>query len=272
VSSLHLITRRIAVAGLLTLPIITAAQAQGRFEARYGITAAGIPIGTAGWSLDIGGDQYLAQANGRATGALAAMVNGEGTVLARGSLKDGRPVPARFDASITRDGDRSDIKMALDNGAVKDLTAEIGKPAPDRIPLTDAHRKGIVDPLSALLVPITGEQLTAEACQRTLSIFDGRRRYDLKLAFKRMDKVKAEKGYAGPVAVCAVTFQPQAGHRASSALVKYLSEGREIELWLAPVAGARLLAPFRVSVASMLGNLVVEAKQFEVLSKTAAAR
>jgi hypothetical protein len=35
-----------------------------------------------------------------------------------------------------------------------------------------------------------------EGCRRTLPIFDGHQRYDLKLAFKRMDKMTAEKGYA----------------------------------------------------------------------------
>jgi hypothetical protein len=33
----------------------------------------------------------------------------------------------------------------------------------------------------------------------------------LKLAFKRMDKMTAEKGYAGPVVVCSVSYEPIAG-------------------------------------------------------------
>jgi hypothetical protein len=53
------------------------------------------------------------------------------------------------------------------------------------------------------------------------------------------------------------------GHRASNALVKYLSEGREMEIALAPIAGTRLLAPFRLSIVSMLANLVIEANRFE---------
>ena len=73
----------------------------------------------------------------------------------------------------------------------------------------------------------------------------------------------AEKGYAGPVVVCSVSYEPIAGHRASTALVKYLSEGREMEIALAPVAATRLLAPFRLSVVSMLANLVIEANRFE---------
>jgi hypothetical protein len=80
-----------------------------------------------------------------------------------------------------------------------------------------------------------------------------------------MDKMTAEKGYAGPVVVCSVNYEPIAGHRANIPLVKYLSEGREIEIALAPIAGMRLLAPFRLSVVSTLANLVIEANRFETI-------
>jgi hypothetical protein len=260
-------------AALAAMLAAAPAHAQGKLEARYGISVAGINIGKATWSVDIGEQRYAAAASGRASGVLSALVSGEGAVSARGAIEDGRPLPTAFTSSITRSDDKSVTRMTLERGDVKELVAESAKPSPDRVPVTKAHRHGIVDPVSALLIPVSGVAGTVSksACQRTLAIFDGRRRYDLKLTFKRMDKVKAAKGYAGPVAVCAVTFAPKAGHRASSTLVKYLSEGRDIELWLAPVAGTRLLAPFRASVASMLGNLVVEATQFDMAARTAAA-
>ena len=36
-----------------------------------------------------------------------------------------------------------------------------------------------------------------------------------------------------------------------------------MEIALAPVAGTRLLVPFRMSVVSMLANLMIEANRFE---------
>ena len=141
--------------------------------------------------------------------------------------------------------------MRLEQGDVTELKADPPAPAadPDRVPLTAAHQQGVVDPFTAWLIPAAGEGdgLGRAACERTLPIFDGQKRYDLKLAFKRMDKAKADKGYQGPALVCAVTFQPIAGHRPASSTVKFLAGGRDIELWLAPVAGTRLLAPIRVS-------------------------
>jgi hypothetical protein len=108
----------------------------------------------------------------------------------------------------------------------------------------------------------TGDLLAPEACQRTVSIFDGRLRYDLKLAFKRMDTVKAEKGYAGPVVVCAVYVTPIAGHIPSRAAIKYITHMRDAEVWLAPIAGTRVLAPFRAQGPTPVGDAVLEATQF----------
>src|SRR5262249_3110196 len=162
--------------------------------------------------------------------------------------------------------------LGCDNGArrgsVKELAATVPPPKSDRVPVTQTNRQGIVDPLTAMLFSATaaGEGLHRDVCRHTLPIFDGQQRYDLKLAFKRIYKVTAEKGYAGPVVVCSVSYEPIAGHRPYP-LIKYLSEAPEIEMAPAPVAGTRLLAPFRMLVESALANLVIEAYQFEVTAQ-----
>ena len=176
------------------------------------------------------------------------------------------PACLAFTSKIVSNNETSDVTMPLDEGSVKDLVAT-PPPSQDRVPVTAANRRGIVDPLTAVLFSAggAGEMLSPEACRRALPIFDGHQRYDLKLAFKRMDKVTVEKGYAGPVVVCSVNYEPIAGHRANIPLVKYLSEGREMEIAFAPIAGMRLLAPFRLSVVSTLANLVIEANRFETI-------
>jgi hypothetical protein len=194
----------------------------------------------------------------------ALLVDGDASFSTRGTIKDGHPVPTTFTSKIVSNTETSDVTMVLDEGNVKEL-ADTPPPSSDRVPVTNTNRQAIVDPLTALLFSATaaGESLSPEACRRTLPIFDGHQRYDLKLAFKRMDKMTAEKGYAGPVVVCSLRYEPIAGHRANIPLVKYLSEGREMELALALIAGTRLLAPFRLSVVSTLANLMIEANRFE---------
>jgi hypothetical protein len=250
-------------------PFLTgSAQAQTKFEAHYGISFAAIPIGKGEWSVDVRPDAYTMTATGSASGMISALVSGEGTLGASGAMREGKLSPLVFTALLKREDEKSETRMTLDNGRVKEI-APASEPADkDRVAVTDAHRSAIIDPLSAMMVPAA---LDAQACQRTLPIFDGRRRFDLKLSFKRMDKVKADKGYAGPAVVCATAFQPVAGHRANSKLAAYLTEGREIEIWFAPVAGTPLLAPFRLSIASMLGNMVIAATRFEASAAVAKA-
>ena len=107
---------------------------------------------------------------------------------------------------------------------------------------------------SMLRVPGTGDPLTPDACRTGAAIFDGRMRYDLKLDFKRMETVKAEKGYQGPVVVCAIYFSPIAGYIPDRAVIKYLAAQRNIEIAFAPIAGTRILVPFRMAIPTPLGT------------------
>jgi hypothetical protein len=132
------------------------------------------------------------------------------------------------------------------------------------VPVTDAHRKGVVDPMSAGLMPVAGkgEVVAPDACKRKLAVFDGRQRADIDLVYKRMDQVKADKGYQGPVVVCTVLYNPIAGHRPERPEIKYLIAQRDMEMWLAPIAGTRVLVPFRFSVPTPFGLGVLQANYF----------
>jgi hypothetical protein len=155
--------------------------------------------------------------------------------------------------------------MVLNGGNVKEFAIEPEPPVdPDRIPVTDAHRRGVLDPMtgSFLRVPGTADPVSPEACRTATSIFDGRMRYDLKLDYKRMETVKAEKGYQGPVVVCAIYFSPVAGYIPDRAAIKYLAAQRNMEVWLAPIAGTRILVPFKMTIPTPLGTAVLEAVQF----------
>jgi hypothetical protein len=106
------------------------------------------------------------------------------------------------------------------------------------------------------------DPVSPEACDRKVAVFDGRMRYDLKLAYKRMETVKAARGYRGPAVVCAVYFVPIAGYIPQRAAIRYLVAQRDIEAWLAPVAGTRVVVPYRLSVPTPLGLGIMEATDF----------
>jgi Protein of unknown function (DUF3108) len=250
------------------------ALAQGRLDARYAVTLAGVPVGKGAWVIDIAENQFTAAASGATAGLLRVFASGQGSGASRGLIVSGTPVPASFAASITSDKKTEEIRMTLGAGDVKDFAISPEVPVdPERVPVTEAHFHGVSDPMTGSLirVPGTGNPLTPQACSRTTPIFDGRMRYNLQFAYKRMEQVKADKGYEGPVVVCAVYFIPIAGFIPHRASVKYLASQRDMEVWLAPVANTRVLVPYRVSIPTPIGVGVMQATQFVSVSQPRAA-
>ena len=242
-----------------------AAQAQSKLEARYSVSLAGIPLGSGTWVVDVTGDQYTAVANGRTTGLVKLIADGSGSAGSRGTFQGASVASSGYMANTVSDKKTDEVRMVLRGGVVKEVLAEPPlEPSPDRVPVTDAHRKGVVDPMSAALIPVAGkgEMLAPEACKRKLAIFDGRNRVDIDLVYKRMDQVKADKGYQGPVVVCTVLYNPIAGHRPERDAIKYLIAQRDMEMWLAPIAGTRVLVPFRFSVPTPFGLGLLQASYF----------
>lgn len=256
----------LALGGVLVAAVVAGpAVAQTRVEARFTAKLGGIPIGNGVWVLEVSDDQYSVAATGRSSGMLAAFASGEGTGAARGRIRAGQLLPANYNATISANKKSEEIRIALQNGVVRDVTIEPVQPDnPDRLPVTDVHKKGVMDPMTASLVRVAGtdDPLGPAACTSSASVFDGRMRYDLQLRFKRMDTVKAEQGYKGPAVVCTVLFTPVAGYVPGRAAIKYLAAQRDMEVWFVPVAGTRLIAPFKVSIPTPLGTGTLEATQF----------
>jgi len=255
------------VAGLLAMAAALpgTAFAQGKVEAQFEATLAGIPIGKGDWTIDIGDTHYTAAATGKTTGLIRVFTGGEGTSAVRGTISGGKLSAALYAATIKTRNKTDEVRLVLSNGNVKELKVDPPpEEDPERVPVTEAHQHGIVDPMSGSLlqVPGSGNLMAPESCHRRLSVFDGRLRYDLELAYKRMEQVKAEQGYAGPALVCAVYFTPIAGFIPSRTAIKYITKQREIEVWLVPIAGTRLLVPFRAQGPTPIGEFRLEAHKF----------
>jgi hypothetical protein len=250
-----------------------AAAAQVHLEAEYNATLAGLPIGHGSWVIDIADDQYIAAANGSTTGLLRIFTGARGTGASRGSFSGEQTLPTSYVATI--DFDRSkydDVRMVLGGGNVKDFAVDPPlSPHPERIPVSDADRRGVVDPMSSTINRVggNGDPVSPLACGRKVAVFDGRVRYDLRSEFKRIETVKAERGYQGPVVVCTVYFEPISGYVPNRPVIRYLVALRDAEVWLAPISGTRVLVPFRFSMPTPLGMGVLQATQFVVVGQAA---
>jgi len=264
---LFFLSRRVVATGSALCLLLTAqgAHAQARLDAQYTASLAGIPVGKGTWAIEIGDDQYGASAQGGTAGLLKSFSQGSGNGSVQGRVVNGALIGQSYQASTSAGKKSEQIHINLQNGNVKDFAIEPAPPVdPDRVPVTDAHKRGVLDPMTASLVrvPGNGELLTPDSCRGAAPVFDGRMRYELKLDYKRMENVKADKGYRGPALVCAIYFTPVAGYIPDRPVVKYLAQARNMEIFLVPIAGTRVLVPFKMVIPTPLGTATLEATSF----------
>jgi hypothetical protein len=243
-----------------------AGETEVKLDAAYAATLLGVPIGQISWTVEVGEKRYAASGSGSTIGLLRIFAHGHGAAKAHGTFNAREAVPSEFVVNYESGSSSDEIKIAFNGGKAKETLTHPPKPDPSGVPLTDANRVGVVDPMTALLIRVPGSGNTAvpAACDRKIAVFDGRMRFDWQLTFKRTEQVRANAGYQGPAVVCALYFSPLAGYDIGRSGVRYLKAERDMEMWLAPISGTRLMTLFRVSVPTPLGLGVLQATRFVV--------
>lgn len=233
----------------------------------YRITLAGLSLGQADLTGIFAGDRYDLRMNAQLTG-LAGLVSGSGRggAVSMGAVAANRLVTSGFSANGSSGGAERVVQVGLSSGNVTEI--KIDPPfeeRPDRVPVTEAHKRAVIDPLSAVLAVVAkgGKPDEPMNCNRRLPVFDGTQRFDITLSYAETRRVQ-KPGYSGTVLVCNVRYQAVAGHRPTRPVVKFMEENRDISVWLAPVEGTRVLVPLRISLRTTLGTSVVEAERWSV--------
>lgn len=259
-------------AGGAFMLIATGAATEGRaadyeFQADYRISLNGLPIGRAMLQATFEDAQYRIDGSAKLTGIAGLLFDFSSTAAAAGRMRANRPLPAAFSAD-SHDGSRSmSVRMTLDNNTVRNLHLEPPvtpeqKRHPERVPITTAHRRGIIDPVTAMIGfgGFNGESFDRSLCDRSVPIFNGRERFDVELEYSEIRTLSdSATGYSGPALICRARYRAVAGHRADKDEVKHLEEKLVFEVTLAPVAGSDLVVPYQVSVPTPLGTAAVSA-------------
>jgi len=238
-------------------------------RATYNVSLIGVPIGVANVKATLTPTSYAIDANAKLSGLATLVARARGASTGQGWIVDNRIVPATFATTASNASMTRTVRMSLAANAVTGV--DISPPfedKPDRVPLTDKDKRGVVDPVGAFVIPAPakGPLVGPASCDRKIPVFDGYTRFNVSLSYVGLRDVSA-KGYMGPVAVCAVRYVPIAGHRRDRPATKFMAENKDLEVWLAPIDGARVLMPFRVSVRTMIGTTVIEASEFSVAAQ-----
>jgi len=250
---------------ILTSTESRSAGTAAKLDAYYTATLLGLPIGHISWAIDLKENRFSSVATGSIGGFLRLFLDAQGSVAAEGRLSSGKPVPSKFQLKLLAGKWSDEVGIVFTgNRAKESVVPTSAAPSADYVPIKDADRIGASDPMTALLVYVggTGATTVPQACERTVAIFDGHTRYNLRLAFERFGTAQPVEGYRGQVVVCSAKFLPVAGYDPKHFLVTYLAAQHETEIWLAPLGITRLLVPYRASISTPMGVGILEATKF----------
>ncbi len=196
-----------------------------------------------------------------------ALARSSGAVSAQGLS----PASAMLDYSVRSLSETRNFTFAGDKlqsvhivkkksgGLFKDSSAVGYDPRslPAFAPLSEADQKGVLDPLSAMFLPVSGRNgLDRANCERKLRIYDGRRRFDLVMSYRGLEKT----GIGGEALICTASYVPVAGHSVEGDDFTTKMRDYHIAVALVPAPGSNFLVPARISLTDESGASVAEAK------------
>ncbi|MCX5494636.1 DUF3108 domain-containing protein [Kaistia dalseonensis] len=236
----------------------------GSLEASYNILLGGLTIGRFKLDTIVDRSEYTVTVRGSTSGVSRFVSDGTGLLKSSGRISGTKLLPNDYYLDTTENGRMSsNVNMRMNAGNIVSVAAlpPLMKKA-DRVPILPRHKHNILDPLSAMIVPLDKDHMSA-ACNRSIPVFDGWQRFDVKLFYKSTAEVRGENGsYSGPVTVCGARYIALAGHRPTLEAVQFMEQNKDLEVWFAPVEELGVLMPFRMQIGTEVGILTIHASRF----------
>jgi len=222
--------------------------------------------------FDVGTYKFISRYNGKsysATGrteisALFGAFKWTGSFAGSGAVDGGMPRPASFEMSYKTKSKLTSVKLAFNGPRVASIALVPNKPpSPDTIKVKPENLQNVFDPISATLAISNAK--SADACNRTIPIFDGKARFDLRLSLKGREQLKEQRPSGQPpeLIVCRVKYVPIAGHKPKDFENPWIDYDH-IEIALRSIPSAGIYVPYRITVPSTVGPAVMTADTINI--------
>ncbi len=245
---------------LLAAGLFSTGQAQAadvEHETDYSIALSGFPIAKASFHTKLIDDRYTISGTLNSAGLADVISSTSGRTRVSGVVQQDKLRASEYSVSYKTGKKGRDIDVQFRNGNVTSATMTPKRLIPKNwIPVKPGDMRNVVDPLSGLIFPAK-----TKVCPKTLPIFDGESRVDLKLSAKGTRPFKTE-GFEGDVIVCGVQFVPKSGFRKGRDDVEYLRRLASMEIWFAKAEAVDVYAPVYVRIPTRLGPVTVSATRF----------
>ena len=242
-----------------------------KVQATYHIKYNGIELGKLYFKSTVKGRSYVMESNTKLSvpllGSIFKSLSWRGVTRTNGSVRNSKPHPDNYYFAFSNGKKAGKVNMTFSGNRVSRVVSVPNKKlSREYVQVKNAHLKRVMDPMSAIMLISRKGKSHRTACANTIPIYDGKQRFNLKLSYKRSIRVNRNQsgGYAGPVIICRVRYQPIAGYKRHKKDVKFMAKSRGIELWLMPLPKSRNYAPYRFVLPLPVGTAVATLSRFDI--------
>lgn len=145
----------------------------------YDFYLGGIRAGELTIDAEYDGEAYRARSNLRTAGIVGAIYKASFEAATEGAVSETGLAPRRFTADSRMRAKEQSVEMLYANGGPREVRAQPAfQPKPWEIP--PEEQSGTIDPITAALSALAPVPRAA-VCNRSVEVFDGRRRYAIDL-------------------------------------------------------------------------------------------
>jgi hypothetical protein len=240
---------------VLILALATAsAGAEERIALRYDVSFGAFRVASLESRSLVGDGWYWQEIRMRTVGLVDRLFPWMSRSDSSGVIGDDLLRPVRYQAETVYRQTRRWVSVAYSGDGLIGVEAD---PSPDpesAPPVPPALYAGTIDPQTATLL-LVRRAAAGQPCSGVQRIFDGWRRYDLRLEEAGSAEIAPVPGapYAGPVSMCDAIVEPIAGFRQKDLSPRGVRP--RLRYWLAPVLQGVSPIPARIDLSGRRGSL-----------------
>jgi hypothetical protein len=235
-------------------------------QAVYKVHFNGIELGNIAFNATVHAQTYALSGDAQLS-ALLGVLQWKGETRTAGTLAGNNPKPAGYTFDFNGIGKSGSVRMNFAGDSVVNVShIPPLPPETDLVPVREQHLKGVLDPLSAFMA--LSRSTSSNPCERTISVFDGRQRFDLKLSFRRQERVTEARpsGQPGIAFVCHVRYIPIAGYRMTEE-TQHMATAPGLEVALRPVPSANLFVPYQITIPTAVGSATLTSHWVQITTQ-----
>lgn len=244
---------------LAASPVVPIAHAGQTFSSEYVVSAIGFRVGKTQFKTTIDPKGYKVSGTLKASGFASLLSSVTGSLSVKGTRAKDDVRASGYTVKYEEGKKKKTTKISFKNGDVSKFSNEPKKqPKENWVDHKKGALKSTMDPISAMLVPAKSAR---DVCNRTIRVFDGVMRADVKLSYLRTIPFKT-KGFKGTAVTCRAAFKPVSGYEPTKKDIIYTRDKGNIEVSFAPVGDTGLYAPVIAKAQTRIGEVRVRATRF----------